>query len=181
MNDDEPSPERTGEYYVEHSRSLGLYVKSIVRRRDVVEDVVQEAYVRLHEGLCNGTVREVRPWLWRVAHNLAVDYMRELKRTPLSLWTTSGCEPASVDEDEEEPDWKKYEPHLETALSVIPPSRSDLLREHYFGGKPYQEIADERCSTEDNVKVAAFRARKSLQTALEKAWDERQAMRQPRR
>jgi RNA polymerase sigma-70 factor, ECF subfamily len=45
------------------------------------EDVIQETFLRLHEQLCQGArITGVRPWLFRVAHNLSVSFHRAGRR-----------------------------------------------------------------------------------------------------
>jgi len=60
------------------------YVRSILRDPSAAEDVTQEAFLRLYRNVSEGsTVRDVRSWLFRVAHNLAYDRLRGRHDLPL--------------------------------------------------------------------------------------------------
>jgi RNA polymerase sigma-70 factor (ECF subfamily) len=53
------------------------YLCRMIGRRPEVEDLTQEAFLRLYDRLRRGEgTIQVRPWLYRVAHNLAIDWVR---------------------------------------------------------------------------------------------------------
>jgi RNA polymerase sigma-70 factor (ECF subfamily) len=65
-----------------HREELVAYSRRLLgAHADLAEDVVQEAYLRLHECAAAGDpVEEARPWLFRVARNLALDERRRGRR-----------------------------------------------------------------------------------------------------
>ena len=75
---------------VAHYQSpLLRYVGQMLGRTDhEAEDVVQEAFVRLHRqvaGYGSGSVKHLTTWLFRVTHNLTIDMLRrrsQRKRVP---------------------------------------------------------------------------------------------------
>lgn len=58
-----------------------------VSDRELANDLVQEAYIRVWEYLSKGKdIDDVRPFLYRTAHNLIIDYVRKKKgKTVVSL------------------------------------------------------------------------------------------------
>lgn len=61
-----------------HRRALTTYVTSLLTREDVAEEIVQQAAVRaLEQGRVPEGPGELRAWLFRVATNLAIDYLRK--------------------------------------------------------------------------------------------------------
>ena len=63
-----------------YQTSLLRYVVNVSRSgADSAEDVVQETFVRLYKQVQRRgeqSIRDVGPWLFRVAHNLAIDHGR---------------------------------------------------------------------------------------------------------
>src|SRR5688572_31687178 len=54
------------------------YVAGIVSDDQGARDVTQEAFVRLYEHLLKGNrIAHVQAWIFRVAHNLAIDAVRK--------------------------------------------------------------------------------------------------------
>jgi len=68
-----------------HETALLRYVGEILGRRlaEETEDLVQEAFLRLHRQVTErgeSSVRNVPGWLFRVGHNLAMDAVRKRRR-----------------------------------------------------------------------------------------------------
>lgn len=64
------------------------YALRLVGERGLAEDVVQEAFMRLHAQF--DEVREPRRWLYRTVHNLALNQRRDAEKVvPLELPSTS--------------------------------------------------------------------------------------------
>jgi len=59
---------------------VNRYVRSIIGSAADAEDLAQEAFVRLYTSLqSENRIGNVRSWLFRVAHNLAIDYLRQVR------------------------------------------------------------------------------------------------------
>jgi RNA polymerase sigma-70 factor (ECF subfamily) len=57
------------------------YVCRLIGERTEAEDLTQETFLRLYGSLQKGhAMGNVRPWLYRVAHNLAIDWLRQQGR-----------------------------------------------------------------------------------------------------
>jgi RNA polymerase sigma factor (sigma-70 family) len=60
---------------------LLVYARRLLGDFSVAEDVVQDAFMKLHAQFQQ--VREPQPWLYRTVHNLAVDHQRRASRLVL--------------------------------------------------------------------------------------------------
>jgi len=62
------------------------YVLSVRIHPDVADDIVQEAFLRLHEHLKRHRLAEttIRGWVWKVVHNLALKHLEAAKRENLT-------------------------------------------------------------------------------------------------
>jgi RNA polymerase sigma-70 factor (ECF subfamily) len=57
------------------------YVCRLIGKRAEAEDLTQETFLRLFDSLQKGhAMGNVRPWLYRVAHNLTIDWLRQQGR-----------------------------------------------------------------------------------------------------
>lgn len=57
------------------------YICRLIGKRAEAEDLTQETFLRLFDSLQKGhAMGNVRPWLYRVAHNLAIDWLRQQGR-----------------------------------------------------------------------------------------------------
>src|SRR5947208_1851486 len=60
--------------YAAHESSLLAYAQSLVKQNEAAQDIVQEAFMRLHADF--DSVRQPQAWLYRTVHNLAVNQLR---------------------------------------------------------------------------------------------------------
>ena len=73
-----PGGETMEELFAALESPLLSYALRLTGERGVAEDLVQEAFMRLHGQ--RQEVREARRWLYRTVHNLALNYRREMKK-----------------------------------------------------------------------------------------------------
>src|SRR3954471_21479807 len=67
-------PESIEELFAALESPLLAYAMRLAGEREAAEDVVQEAFMKLHAQF--GEVREPRRWLFRTVHNLALNQRR---------------------------------------------------------------------------------------------------------
>src|SRR5258706_10638144 len=86
----EPSAcETIEELFAALESPLLAYALRLVGQLSVAEDLVQEAFMRLHAQF--NEVREPRRWLYRTVHNLALNQRRDAaKIVPLHLTAQDG-------------------------------------------------------------------------------------------
>src|SRR3954470_19107252 len=66
------------------------YALRLLRERAPAEDVVQEAFMKLHAQFSE--VREPKRWLYRTVHNLALNQLRDTRKiVPLDLPPAEGA------------------------------------------------------------------------------------------
>jgi len=73
-----------------YQRALHFHILKLVRNRDVVDDLVQEAFLKAFDCL-NSYNRQYAfsTWIYRIATNHTIDYLRKKKLSTLSM--TSRC------------------------------------------------------------------------------------------
>src|SRR5215468_8064644 len=76
---DGPRFERIEELFQALESPLLSYGLRLTRDRAVAEDIVQEAFMKLHAQF--NQVLEPRRWLYRTVHNLALNHQRSAGRT----------------------------------------------------------------------------------------------------
>src|SRR5579872_7203905 len=88
-------PETIEELFEALESPLLSYALRLVGERSLAEDIVQEAFMRLHANFAE--VREPRRWLYRTAHNLALNQRRASgKVVPLDAGHAENPQPAEI-------------------------------------------------------------------------------------
>jgi RNA polymerase sigma-70 factor (ECF subfamily) len=141
------------------------YVLRLVHDRSLAEDLTQEVFLRVFQGLPRFSLRcKFTTWLFQVTKNRVLDELRASERRPRALVAIDDIAPLEVlDAPVERLEaidavWRAVEvlnPDLKMAL---------LLRD--VVGMPYAEIADSLEVTLATVKWRIHKARDEVQLAL---------------
>ena len=153
---------------------LVRYAYGLVGRREVAEELVQDAFLRLHEHW--DTVEKPRPWLYRSIRNRAFDHLRDHKREYLS-------DPATADDhaavnplgerDREAPD--EVLGRMEAAglvrmlMDEMNERDRELVRLKYFEDLKYSGISERTGMSVGNVGYRLHHILKSLADSLRRA------------
>jgi RNA polymerase sigma-70 factor (ECF subfamily) len=141
------------------------YVMRLVGDRALAEDLTQEVFIRVFQGLPKFSLRsKFTTWLFQVTKNRVLDELRASERRPRALVAIDDAPPLEVIDAPIE--------QLETiqALwSAVDELNTDLkmallLRD--VVGLSYNEIADSLETTLATVKWRIFKAREEVQLAL---------------
>ena len=150
-----------------YQRPLYALVFRYVRNEDTAADLVQNTFVRVLSQFdqFRGTGR-FRTWLYRIAANLAKNYLRDQKR-----WRTTPLEPFHLSQDPpglqrlllEEDQQRLYE-----ALDSLPPKQRLTVELRIFQNLPFKEVAAIMECSENTAKVNFHYALKSLRQRMNK-------------
>jgi RNA polymerase sigma-70 factor, ECF subfamily len=153
------------QYLVErYQTGLIIHCERLVKDRDAAEDIAQESFIKAYQNLAEFDSSKGRfsTWLYRIAGNKAIDYLRTLKRK------------VDVENIEEladiatSPDLLQDEVVAlhEAVDSLEPPIVSDIIKAYYWQGKSYQTIADEYELPINTVGTWIRRAKTQLKEKL---------------
>jgi RNA polymerase sigma-70 factor (ECF subfamily) len=141
------------------------YVLRLVGDRSLAEDLTQEVFLRVFQGLPKFTLRsKFTTWLFQVTKNRVLDELRATERRPRAVVTLDDAPPLEVlDAPFERLEaidavWRSVE-SLNTDLKM-----ALLLRD--VVGMSYTEIADALEITLATVKWRIYKAREEVQLAL---------------
>jgi RNA polymerase sigma-70 factor (ECF subfamily) len=139
----------------------------IVRRHDLADDVVQEAFIRAYESLGRfDTGRPFAPWIATIAANLALNHVRSprFREEPLPEAHAEAPHPApsplgGLLEGE-------ADAQLKAAMDRLPPEQRAVLVLRVVEDLSYKEIAESLGLSLGTVMSRLARAREKLREAL---------------
>ena len=164
---------RVRSWFEELRAPVYAYAVTLIRRREVAEDLTQETFLRLYTHLAQGNeIDNVKAWAFRVCHNLAVNYVR---KNPLN----EGVEHRAHNGRHENPDDAPAGVDSDPELRLIEKERNErleqligLLTEHQrrclylrAEGFRYREIAEQLDITISSVVDTLTRAVERLRKA----------------
>ncbi len=140
------------------------------------EDIVQDTFLKAWKSLRKYDPRssKFKTWLFRIARNTAIDFLRKKKHVPFSQFETEGgvnVLTETVASEEELPDtlMMKLEDakELHTTLEQLPPRAREILLLYYTNELTFEEIGTILGEPTNTVKSRHRRALQALRKILE--------------
>jgi len=167
-----PGWETIEELFAALESPLLSYALRLVGERSVAEDIVQEAFMKLHVQF--EKVREPRRWLYRTVHNQALNHRRQTdKIVPLNPQAEGAAQPATDATDPQPlPDeqiarWEGIG-LVRLSLEALDERSRELIRLKFNEGLSYKEISTRTGLKAGHVGYLLHHALKSIADELAK-------------
>jgi RNA polymerase sigma factor (sigma-70 family) len=149
-----------------HKSKVFTTILLIVKDTYTAEDLLQETFVKAIHTMKSGRYNEegkFSSWICRIAHNMAIDYFRKEKRSPMiTLEDGSNVfNTLSFSEESVETVRIKEETHarLRELIQLLPPAQKEVLIMRHYADMSFQEIAE---ATGVSINTALGRMRYAL-------------------
>jgi RNA polymerase sigma-70 factor (ECF subfamily) len=159
---------------------LGLLLR-IVRDRAWAEDLAQETFVKAFRSLESFQVeRKFSSWLFKIAHNTAIDALRRRRLDTVPLETPDADAPdlldsisgPEIDSPETVLRGRDLGVAMAEAFGELRPDYRSVVELRFIQGLAYEEIAEIMELPLGTVKTHLHRARKTLVRVLgERGWE----------
>jgi RNA polymerase sigma-70 factor (ECF subfamily) len=151
------------------------FIKRMVTDADEAADLTQDVFIRAYQHFHRFDSRSsAKTWLFKIGHNLCVDWSRRNKRTPMQTSLSATGEEQDeleVSDSRWEPEKLALDEELMCAVEKAIGSMSDKLRTvlllHDKEDMAYEDIADALEIPVGTVKSRLFLARTHLQNVLQ--------------
>lgn len=138
-------------------------------------DLSQEIFLRVYRNLHkHDSARPFGPWLYRVGHNLGINFVTRQPKKMLPIDSRRGDgggalhEPAATAPSAHERlEGDERAEQVRTAVLELTPEHRAIVTLHYFQGLSYDELVATLELPIGTVKNRLFRARESLKEILE--------------
>jgi RNA polymerase sigma-70 factor (ECF subfamily) len=156
-----------GELVDHHKNFVFGVILRTIRDPSDAEDLAQEVFLRVYRGLpyFRGDSR-LTTWIYRIVRNICVEQgQRRRPTTPLETLPPSQ-QPGALDRQ-----FGHIELHdrLNKAIAQLSEQAQLVLSAHYFGGRQYEEIAEDLQMPLGTVKAQLHRAKRRLRELMSEA------------
>jgi RNA polymerase sigma-70 factor (ECF subfamily) len=150
-------------------------ISRMIRSREEVEDLTQEAFIKAFTSLASFNEEySFSTWLYKIATNNAIDYVRKRKLQTFSINKPIESEESDysfeLQDTEPEPDQEliaiQRKKMLDDAMESLPGKYRQVILMRHVDEKEYQEIAKTLKLPLGTVKAHIFRARELLYKQL---------------
>ncbi len=141
------------------------YGRKFLSEKAHIEDAVQEVFIKVYRNIQGfDATRSFSPWIYRIAHNMFVNTMRQNSRLPfvtvdLDLFSAHAAYEVDPARDEERTEMRAL---IERGLKALPPNYREVIILYYLEQLDYQQIADVLRVPIGTVGVRLHRAREAL-------------------
>ncbi len=149
-----------------HKNKVFTTILLIVKDTYTAEDLMQDAFIKAVHTMKGGRYNEegkFSSWICRIAHNLAIDFFRKEKRSPMiTLEDGSNVfNNLSFSEDSAESLQIKEDTHarLRELIQALPQAQREVLMMRHYADMSFQEIAE---ATGVSINTALGRMRYAL-------------------
>jgi RNA polymerase sigma-70 factor (ECF subfamily) len=159
------------DFYRAHLRDVYNYTYYRTGNHHDAEDLTTQTFIQAYRHFeraqreSNG--RPLRPWLIRIAHNLAANYYRDRSRKPIAMLEDA----ETIGEQHDTEDLVEQREEVGQVLECVrslPDDRREALIMRFALGMDNQEIARALGRSEGATKVLIHRAIRQLEQEIEK-------------
>lgn len=152
-----------------YQRPITNYVFRMLSDYDASLDVTQEVFIKVYNSLSRySSEYKFSTWLYRIAHNAAIDYIRRRSPNELSIETENkdGAYQLQIEspnptpeQDRERSEWRT---EIEAVVKCLPAVYRELILLRHSQDLSYDEIAEITGLPLGTVKNRLFRAREMM-------------------
>ncbi len=152
-----------------YQRPITAYVFRMIGDYDAALDVTQEVFIKVYNSLEKYSPEyKFSTWLYRIAHNAAVDHLRRNSVVPQSIETENAdgtyelqieSRGPTPEQDHERSEWRI---EIEAVVGCLPAAYRDLILLRHSRDLSYDEIAQVTGLPLGTVKNRLFRAREMM-------------------
>ncbi|MGF1670324.1 MAG: RNA polymerase sigma factor [Balneolaceae bacterium] len=154
---------------------LHFHIRKMIREKEQVEDLVQEVFMKVFDNLESyNTSYAFSTWIYRIATNHTIDYLRKKKLDLLSIHdpvpSKDGEMEIQLPDEDFETDRKvirKERKHIiQSAIEDLPKKYREVIKMRHMEELSYHEISEQLDLPLGTVKAHIFRAREMLYKTL---------------
>lgn len=152
-----------------YQRPITNYVYRMLSDYDAALDVTQEVFIKVYNSLARySSDYKFSTWLYRIAHNAAIDYMRRNSVNQQSIETENAdgsyqiqieSPRPSPEQERERSEWRT---EIESVVKCLPAVYRELILLRHAQDLSYDEIAEITSLPLGTVKNRLFRAREMM-------------------
>ena len=157
------------ELVLRYQRPITGYVFRMLCDYEASLDVTQEVFIKVYNSLSKYSDEyKFSTWLYRIAHNAAIDHMRRNSITPQSIEAENAdgtfqlqieSRSPSPEQDHERSEWRN---EIDAVVRCLPNAYRDLIILRHSRDLSYDEIAEVTNLPLGTVKNRLFRAREMM-------------------
>ena len=153
-----------------YSEQLYWHVRELVGSHEDADDILQEVFVKVWKALpgFRGD-SSVNTWLWRIATNEALSFLRKQKVRAALRFSSLDAEAERVLDSDPWFDGDEAQRRLAVAVAKLPDKQRAVFCMRYFEEMPYEEISAITGTSVGALKSSYHQATEKIKASVELA------------
>jgi RNA polymerase sigma-70 factor (ECF subfamily) len=143
----------------EYTKNVFRFLHRSLNDKEACNDIVQDCFLKLWQNRKNVDPKKIKPWLFAVAHNAMINFLKVASRTS-PMTSDNGGNHVFQHHDF---DTRSI---IDKVLNQLPALQKSILLLRDLEGYEYKEIAEILEINETQVKVYLFRARLKVKNTI---------------
>lgn len=150
-----------------YSEQLYWHVRELVGSHEDADDILQEVFVKVWKALpgFRGD-SSVNTWLWRIATNEALSFLRKQKVRAALRFSSLDAEAERVLDSDPWFDGDEAQRRLAVAISKLPGKQRAVFCMRYFEELPYEEISEITGTSVGALKASYHQAAEKIKASV---------------
>ena len=131
---------------VRYSEKLDRYIRKFLSNREDVEDILQDIFIKCFVNIQSfNTDQKFSPWIYRIAHNEAVNLLKKNSGKPFSFdifGETFFTHPKAKENSENEAEREILKKHLDEILNDLDQKYKEIIVLYFYEELSYKDISD---------------------------------------
>jgi len=152
-----------------YQRPITGYIYRMLNNYDASLDVTQEVFIKVYNSLERySSEYKFSTWIYRIAHNAAIDYMRRnsVNQQSIEAENADGTYQLQIESPQPNPEQERerseWRTEIETVVKCLPQVYRELILLRHAQDLSYDEIAEVTNLPLGTVKNRLFRAREMM-------------------
>jgi RNA polymerase sigma-70 factor (ECF subfamily) len=162
-------PAALGEVYDQYADRIYAYIYRRVGQAEVAEDLTGQVFMRMLEAIRTGQGwrSSFSGWLYRIAHNLVIDYYRRRGRVTLVDIDEAAPIRATLGDPVRSAETQLNREQLRAALFQLTEEQAQVITLRFMEERSIAEVADLMDKTEGAIKALQYRAVLALRRVMQ--------------
>jgi RNA polymerase sigma-70 factor (ECF subfamily) len=162
-------PAALGEVYDQYAGKIYAYIYRRVGQAEVAEDLTGQVFMRMLEAIRRGQGwrSSFSGWLYRIAHNLVIDYYRRRGRVTLVDIDEAAPIRATHGDPVRSSESLLNREQLRAALFQLTEEQAQVITLRFMDERSIAEVADLMDKTEGAIKALQYRAVLALRRVMQ--------------